>query len=40
MALHEKLDELRERQWTELLALQREQLKKLEELAAAAQKER
>ena len=40
MALHEKLDELRDRQWAELMALQREQIKKLEELAAAAQKER
>ena len=40
MALHEKLDELRDRQWAELMALQREQIKKLEELAAAAKKER
>lgn len=36
MALHEKLDELRDHQWVELMAMQQEQLKKLEELAAAA----
>jgi len=31
-ALHLKLDELRERQWTELLDLQRRQLALLEDL--------
>ena len=32
MALHEKIDELREKQWSDLIAIQQDQLKLLEQL--------
>jgi uncharacterized membrane protein len=36
LALHQKLDTLREGQWTELVAMQREQTALLKRLAAAS----
>jgi uncharacterized membrane protein len=38
MTLHEKMDELREKQWSELISIQEEQLKLLSQLTAGANK--
>ncbi len=38
MALHEKLDLLREKQWTELISIQQEQLKLLGQLVEGLNK--
>ena len=39
MALHEKVDLLREKQWTELISIQQEQLKLLGQLVEGLNKE-
>jgi len=40
MTLHEKMDELREKQWTELISLQQEQLELLGQLTAGVKNDR
>ena len=37
MALHEKIDSLREKQWSELIAMQQEQLRLISQFKAIVQ---